>query len=70
MLSLSTEVKYLGTNLYSKLHLKRNIEVRMGNALIAFSSSNRIFRTKWDMRPGMAYRLYEAIILILSRIGV
>ena len=69
MLSLSTEVKYLGIVLDSKLDWRRNTEARVGKALTAFYSCRRMFGTRWGMRPGMVHWLYVAVILPILTYG-
>lgn len=61
-LTLSSEAKYLGTILDSKLSWKRNTEERMKKGFNAFYACKKAFGTKWGMQPHIIHWMYTAII--------
>ena len=61
-LTLSTEAKYLGVILDSKLSWKRNTEERMKKALSAFYTCKRLFGKTWGSPPHIIYWMYKAIV--------
>lgn len=59
---LSSEAKYLGVILDSKLTWKRNVEERMKKGLNALYACKRTFGKRWGLQPRIIHWMYTAII--------
>lgn len=61
-LNLSTEAKYLGVVLDSKLTWRRNTEERTKKGLAAYFTCKRTFGKRWGLSPYIVHGMYITII--------
>lgn len=62
LMTLSSEVKYLGVILDSKLNWNSHLNYAIDKATNALWISKRTFGNKWGLRPAMIHWIYTAIV--------